>query len=98
MNIQTFFLVCGAISFAATEMAKPLTRILFKKRDARVFAVRLFACAIGAVAGVSFSPTVLGFWTGFTAGAFNAGIVGYLKFKITGRDTPTQQNDKDDDH
>ncbi len=97
MNIQTFFLVCGAISFAATELAKPLTRILLKKRDARICAVRLFACLIGAVAGFSVSPNALGFWRGFTAGAFNAGIVGYLKFKLTGKDSDLQQTDKDDD-
>ena len=97
MTLQLLFILCGVVSFAGTELAKPLSRLLLTSRDARIFAVRFFACATGAAAGYSFSPNAVGVWTGFTAGAFNASVVAYLKFKITGDDSKPKSSEKDDD-
>jgi hypothetical protein len=97
MNLELFFLICGVISFAATELAKPFTRLVLTNKDARVLSVRLIACFVGAVAGYSLNESWIGFWVGFAAGALNAGIVGYLKLKLNITDSSTNKSSKEKD-
>lgn len=98
MSIEVLFLICGVISFAATELMKPLTRLMFSSRDARVFVVRLIACIVGAIAGYSLQAAIVSLWVGFAAGVLNASVIGYLKLRLNidsvSADTPQQKKDE----
>lgn len=83
MNISAFFILCSAITFAVTEIFKPLTKLILKNRDARVFVIRLSACLIGAFAGFQLADSFLGMWLGFASGALNSIVITYIQMRYS---------------
>lgn len=93
MSLSIFFAICSAITFAVTEVIKPLTRVLFKNRDLRTFIVRICACIIGAIAGFQLADSLLGMWLGFASGILNSLVIAYIQLRFSAT-TPTSQENK----
>jgi len=94
MSLSVFFVICSAITFAVTELIKPITKVLFKNRDLRIFIVRLFACLIGAFAGFQLAESILGMWLGFASGVLNSMVVAYIQLRFSNH---TSDSDKKED-
>jgi hypothetical protein len=94
MNISVFFVICSAITFAATEIIKPITKVMFQNKDVRTFVIRLFACLVGGLAGFQLADTFLGMWLGFASGVLNSIVIAYIQIKYS---THILNSDKKDD-
>jgi len=82
-QLTILFVVCSIVSYAITEIFKPLTKYYIPNSDLRIFAIRLLSCFVGALAGYSLSKTAMGFWVGFGSGSTNTYVVDYLKNKFS---------------
>jgi len=94
-NIVFFFCISSLITYAITEIAKPLLKSKIKDASLKTFYVRLIACISGGASGYTLVPNSLGFWIGFSSGAINSFVVAIIKHKV--EDYVDLDDDKDDD-
>jgi hypothetical protein len=82
IDLTVFFLVCSIVTYAITEIVKPLAKHFIANPDLKAFTIRFISCAVGAFAGYSLHKDSMGFWIGFGSGSTNTYIVEYVKKRL----------------
>jgi len=77
--LSIFFSVCSIVSYAVTEIFKPVAKLYIENADLRAFCIRLVSCIVGAFVGFTLAENMLSIWVGFASGSMNTYVVDALR-------------------